>query len=203
MGTKVRTRSRSSVARGRGTAIPSISLIMNLESYQISLLLAMRLLCGAPREARHGHRPRRAEPDRLQPSCFPPRRRSRRHARSDLAVPDQIARMLSLYPTMSIGFRGGIEIAHHGVDPPPARRPGRRRRLSFLIPFAAEPVSARSVAARPGGAIAAGRRPLSARSRPSPLPPRPAPSRWSGCPDEGFMVAVGGRDGDAGDHRPA
>lgn len=36
--------------------------------------------------------------------------------RSDLDVPDQVAKLLSLYLMMSIGFRGGIEIAHHGVD---------------------------------------------------------------------------------------
>ena len=36
-------------------------------------------------------------------------------ARSDLAVPEPVARLLSLYLMMSIGFRGGLEIAHHGI----------------------------------------------------------------------------------------
>ena len=34
--------------------------------------------------------------------------------RSDLAVPESIARFLSLYLLMSIGFRGGAEVAHAG-----------------------------------------------------------------------------------------
>lgn len=37
-------------------------------------------------------------------------------ARSDLAVPDQVAKLLSLYLLMSIGFRGGAEVSHHGAS---------------------------------------------------------------------------------------
>ena len=37
-------------------------------------------------------------------------------ARSDLSVPEAIARFLSLYLLMSIGFRGGAEVAHHGLS---------------------------------------------------------------------------------------
>ena len=36
-------------------------------------------------------------------------------ARSDLAVPEAVARLLSLYLLMSIGFKGGAELAHNGV----------------------------------------------------------------------------------------
>lgn len=35
-------------------------------------------------------------------------------ARSDLTVPESVAKLLSLYLLMSIGFRGGVEVAHHG-----------------------------------------------------------------------------------------
>ncbi len=36
--------------------------------------------------------------------------------RSDLAIPESIARFLSLYLLMSIGFRGGAEVAHTGLN---------------------------------------------------------------------------------------
>ena len=60
-------------------------------------------------------------------------------ARSDLAVPDQVARLLSLYLMMSIGFRGGLEIAAHGVDPVLLRAVGAGVALSLLMPFLAAP----------------------------------------------------------------
>ncbi|PIT04623.1 membrane protein [Bradyrhizobium nitroreducens] len=37
--------------------------------------------------------------------------------RSDLSVPEAIARFLSLYLLISIGFRGGAEVAHQGLTP--------------------------------------------------------------------------------------
>ena len=36
--------------------------------------------------------------------------------RSDLHVPDQIAKLLVIYLLISIGFRGGVEVAHSGID---------------------------------------------------------------------------------------
>ena len=36
-------------------------------------------------------------------------------ARSDLTVPEAIARFLSLYLLMAIGFKGGVEVAHNGL----------------------------------------------------------------------------------------
>ncbi len=36
-------------------------------------------------------------------------------ARSDLTVPEAVARLLSLYLLMSIGFKGGAEVAHSGL----------------------------------------------------------------------------------------
>jgi uncharacterized protein len=37
-------------------------------------------------------------------------------ARSDLTVPEPVAKLLSLYLLMSIGFRGGAEVVHHGLS---------------------------------------------------------------------------------------
>ncbi|WP_315755193.1 MULTISPECIES: sodium-dependent bicarbonate transport family permease [unclassified Bradyrhizobium] len=37
-------------------------------------------------------------------------------AKSDLTVPEAVAKLLSLYLLMSIGFRGGVEVAHHGMS---------------------------------------------------------------------------------------
>lgn len=37
-------------------------------------------------------------------------------ARSDLEIPEQVAKLLALYLLLSIGFRGGAEIAHHGIN---------------------------------------------------------------------------------------
>ena len=36
--------------------------------------------------------------------------------RSDLGLPEQITKFLALYLLMSIGFRGGAEVAHHGLS---------------------------------------------------------------------------------------
>lgn len=36
-------------------------------------------------------------------------------ARSDLTVPEAVAKFLAVYLLMSIGFRGGAEVAHHGL----------------------------------------------------------------------------------------
>ncbi|MFZ4808699.1 MAG: sodium-dependent bicarbonate transport family permease [Hyphomicrobiaceae bacterium] len=37
-------------------------------------------------------------------------------ARSDLSVPEPVAKLISLYLLMSIGFRGGVEVAHYGLN---------------------------------------------------------------------------------------
>ena len=39
-------------------------------------------------------------------------------ARSDLAVPEAVAKFLALYLLLAIGFRGGVEVSHHGFDWP-------------------------------------------------------------------------------------
>ena len=63
-------------------------------------------------------------------------------ARSDLAVPEPVARLLSLYLMMSIGFRGGLEIAHHGITWQLAAALAAGGALSFLMPMLAFPALA-------------------------------------------------------------
>jgi hypothetical protein len=58
-------------------------------------------------------------------------------ARSDLAIPGAIATLLSLYLMMSIGFRGGTEVAHHGLSPTLAAAIAAGLALSFGIPVLA------------------------------------------------------------------
>jgi hypothetical protein len=58
-------------------------------------------------------------------------------ARSDLAVPEQIAKFLALYLLLSIGFRGGVEVAHHGITPQLTATMAAGVLLSAAIPFVA------------------------------------------------------------------
>ena len=58
-------------------------------------------------------------------------------ARSDLSIPGSIAKLLSLYLMMSIGFRGGAEVAHHGLSPTLLAALAAGIALSFGIPFLA------------------------------------------------------------------
>lgn len=57
--------------------------------------------------------------------------------RSDLAVPEAVAKFLALYLLFSIGFRGGSEIAHHGIDSRLLLSLASGAFLSFAMPFAA------------------------------------------------------------------
>lgn len=57
--------------------------------------------------------------------------------RSDLSVPEAIARFLSLYLLISIGFRGGAEVAHQGLSPTLALTIGAGIVLSAGLPFIA------------------------------------------------------------------
>lgn len=58
-------------------------------------------------------------------------------ARSDLSFPEAVAKGLSLYLLFAIGFKGGTEVAAHGIDARlvSALLPGVA--LSFLLPFLA------------------------------------------------------------------
>lgn len=58
-------------------------------------------------------------------------------AKSDLTVPEPVAKLLSLYLLMSIGFRGGAEVAHHGLTVQLAGTIGAGILLSFAMPFVA------------------------------------------------------------------
>lgn len=56
-------------------------------------------------------------------------------ARSDLSVPEAIAKALALYLMMSIGFKGGVEMAKSGVDGQVLALLATGAVLSFAIPF--------------------------------------------------------------------
>lgn len=58
-------------------------------------------------------------------------------ARSDLSIPGSVAKLLSLYLMMSIGFRGGVEVAHHGFSATLLAALAAGIALSFAIPFLA------------------------------------------------------------------
>ena len=58
-------------------------------------------------------------------------------ARSDLAIPEAIAKFLALYLLLSIGFRGGAEVSHHGLTAPLLMALAAGVALSFGTPFLA------------------------------------------------------------------
>ncbi len=56
-------------------------------------------------------------------------------ARSDLSIPESIAKTLAIYLMMSIGFKGGVAIAGVGIDLRLVGSIALGAALSFLIPF--------------------------------------------------------------------
>jgi hypothetical protein len=58
-------------------------------------------------------------------------------ARSDLSVPRSVAQFLALYLLMSIGYRGGAEVAHQGLRAELVAALAAGILLSFCIPFIA------------------------------------------------------------------
>ncbi len=58
-------------------------------------------------------------------------------AKSDLTVPEAVAKLLSLYLLMSIGIRGGAEVAHHGATPQLLASVAAGVAMSFAIPILA------------------------------------------------------------------
>lgn len=56
-------------------------------------------------------------------------------ARSDLSIPEPVAKLLALYLLMSIGFRGGVEVAHQGIDGTMIAAIAAGIMLSFATPF--------------------------------------------------------------------
>jgi hypothetical protein len=57
--------------------------------------------------------------------------------RSDLSIPGAVAKLLVLYLMMSIGFRGGVEVAHQGLTATLVMALGAGLVLSFATPFVA------------------------------------------------------------------
>jgi uncharacterized protein len=57
--------------------------------------------------------------------------------RSDLTIPESIAKILALYLMMSIGFKGGAAVAQSGVSPAMLNLMAAGALLSFAIPFLA------------------------------------------------------------------
>ena len=109
-------------------------------------------------------------------------------ARSDLAVPESVAKAIALYLMMSIGLRGGGEVAETGLGPDMLAAAACGVALSFLLPLPAfwllrsagrlDRSNAAAVAAHYGSVsvvtFAAGSEML----------------RSAGMPPAGFMVAV-------------
>jgi uncharacterized protein len=58
-------------------------------------------------------------------------------AKSDLSIPDAVAKFLALYLLLSIGFRGGAEVSHHGLTSPLLGAIAAGIGLSFGTPFIA------------------------------------------------------------------
>ncbi len=58
-------------------------------------------------------------------------------ARSDLEIPQAVAKALSLYLLLAIGFKGGVAVASHGIDARLAATLASGILLSALIPFIA------------------------------------------------------------------
>lgn len=81
-------------------------------------------------------------------------------ARSDLAIPESVAKGLSLYLMAAIGLKGGVNVASAGFDPTMLAAIGVGVALSFSIPFIAafllrrvgglDPLNAAAVAAHYG-----------------------------------------------------
>jgi hypothetical protein len=81
-------------------------------------------------------------------------------ARSDLSIPDAVAKLLAVYLLLSIGFRGGVEVNHHGLTLQLVLAILAGVLLSFAMPFLAyailrltsklSPVDAAAVAAHYG-----------------------------------------------------
>ncbi len=58
-------------------------------------------------------------------------------ARSDLSVPEAVAKGLSIYLLFAIGFKGGVSVARHGADATLILSLGAGGVLSFALPFVA------------------------------------------------------------------
>lgn len=75
--------------------------------------------------------------------------------KSDLKIPDNTSKFLSIYLMLSIGFKGGQELAHHGFDQEIALSLLLGIFLATAIPFVAYFVLKRKMSNQNSGAIAA------------------------------------------------
>lgn len=75
--------------------------------------------------------------------------------KSDLKIPDNTSKFLSIYLMLSIGFKGGQELAHHGFDQEIALSLLLGIFLASIIPFVAYFVLKRKMSNQNSGAIAA------------------------------------------------
>lgn len=109
-------------------------------------------------------------------------------ARSDLAIPGAISKFLSLYLMMSIGFRGGAEVAHSGLSGQMVATIGAGLFLSFTMPLVAFAFLRRTtgLAAVDAAAVAAHYGSISAVT----LVAVTGALTQLGIPYEGYMVAV-------------
>ena len=78
-------------------------------------------------------------------------------ARSDLAIPDAVAKGLSIYLMIAIGLKGGVEVSKTGITPDLLVAAAAGLALSFLIPFGAFALlrSIGRLSATDAGAVAA------------------------------------------------
>jgi len=75
--------------------------------------------------------------------------------RSDLEIPSQISKFLSLYLLFSIGFRGGMELAHSGLTGEVVKTLGLSIALSIIIPVYTYFILRRRLDVHNAGALAA------------------------------------------------
>jgi hypothetical protein len=66
-------------------------------------------------------------------------------ARSDLSIPESIAKLLALPLLLSIGFRGGVEVSHHGLTSQLVLTISAGIILSLAMPFLAYAFSGSSL----------------------------------------------------------
>jgi len=75
--------------------------------------------------------------------------------RSDLEIPPQISKFLSLYLLFSIGFKGGMELAHSGLTGEVVKTLGLSIALSIIIPVYTYFILRRRLDVHNAGALAA------------------------------------------------
>ncbi len=75
--------------------------------------------------------------------------------KSDLEIPQPIPKFLSLYLLLSIGIKGGVELAHSGITPEVITSLGLAMLMSIVVPFYTFYVLKKKVNIYDAGAIAA------------------------------------------------